>query len=212
MKSLFSRSGAIIKIPFGSCVRWRAGWVRLRWVRGCFFPGCSAPAGRSLKEKHCNERKGTSKLGPCQRGPQSDHLQIRQQALIKIVSSPSIPSTPNPSPSSTLPRARWGVGGWGVGMSVHGCPSAVTSCEPGRGQTKVQVSVGAISATRHIFSRLASVSGFVYFIPLVKGGLVSSPVPQMKHATPGNSWRLSLSCLSCLSFFAMAAFEPRPEI
>lgn len=137
------------------------GWVRLRRGRACFFPGCSAPAGRSLKEKHGNERKGTSKLDPCHRGLQSDHLQIRQQALIKNVLSPGIPSTPLPLPPSSLPPPAQ-VGGGKLGMSVPRCPSAVTSCEPGRGQTKVRVSAGGVSATRHIFSRLASASGFFF--------------------------------------------------
>lgn len=63
MKSLFSRS-----VHPNSIWLLREVEGKLAWP-GCFFPGCPAPAGRSLKEKLGNERKGTSKLEPCHRGP-----------------------------------------------------------------------------------------------------------------------------------------------
>lgn len=113
MKSLFGQSVHQNSIWLLREVEAKLGWVG--GVRGCFFPGCSAPAGRSLKEKLRNERKGTSKLDPCHRGPQSDHLQIRQQALIKNVSSPSVPSTPLSPPSSFPPGGVRGGDGLGIG-------------------------------------------------------------------------------------------------
>lgn len=75
----------------------------------------AAQADFGLKEKHRNERKGTSKLASCHRALVWSHLPFSGWSVSKLWSKRDT--------SSSIPPFQE--------MSVPHCPTAITSCGPG---------------------------------------------------------------------------------